>query len=123
MSSRPLTDDEFRHLGNGLKFGPTPKPYDVIKLAEETFNFSRRLRLKEFFAPGPEEDETNDLDNESDEIPKVKKEQSSFVPLAGRDSTLDFHIEAYTHYIFTEYCGRRLIRGLRGLNKTRHHMG
>ena len=71
----------------------------MIKLAEETFKFSRRLRLKEFFAPDPEEDETNDLDNESDEIPKVKREQSSFVPPAGRDSSLDFYIEAITHEI------------------------
>ena len=71
----------------------------MIKLAEDTFKFSKRLRLKEFFAPDPEEDETNDLDNESDEIPKVKKEQSSFVPPAGRDSSLDFYIEAITHEI------------------------
>ena len=99
LSSRPLTDDEFRLLGKGLKFCPKPKPHDVIKLAEETFKFSRRLRLKEFFAPDPEEDETNDLDNENDEILKVKKEQSSFVPPAGRDSSLDFYIEAITHEI------------------------
>ena len=34
---------------------------------------------------------------ETEEIPKVKKEQSTFVLLAGRDSSLDFYIEAITH--------------------------
>ena len=99
MSSGSLTDDEFHLLDKGLRFCPKPKPHDVIKLAEETFKFSRRLRLKEFFAPDPEENETDDLDNESDEIPKVNKEQSSFVPPAGRDSSLDFNIEVVTHEI------------------------
>ena len=41
LSSRPLTDEEFRLLGKGLKFCPKPKPHDSIKLAEETFKFSR----------------------------------------------------------------------------------
>ena len=36
LSSRPLTDEEFRLLGEGLKFCPKPKPHDAIKLAEET---------------------------------------------------------------------------------------
>ena len=36
---------------------------------------------------------------ETEEIPKVKKEQSSFVPPAGHDSSLDFYIEAITHEI------------------------
>ena len=54
---------------------------------------------KEFFAPDPEEKEINDLDNGSDEIPKIKKEQSSFVPPAGRDSSLDFYIEVITYEI------------------------
>ena len=60
LSSRPLTDDEFRPLGKGLKFCPKPKPHDAVKLAEDTFKFSRRIRLKEFFAPDSEDDESND---------------------------------------------------------------
>ena len=99
LSSRPLTDDEFRLLGKGLKFCPKPKPHDAIKLAEETFKFSRRIRLKECFAPDSEDDESNDSDTEEEKIPKVKKEQSSFIPPAGRDSSLDFYLEAITHEI------------------------
>ena len=95
----PLTDDEFRLLGKGLKFCPKPKPRDVIKLAEENFKFSRRIRLKAFFAPEQEDEETSDSNSETEEIPKVKMEQSSFVPPAGRDSSLDFYIEAITHEI------------------------
>ena len=99
LSSRPLTDDEFRLLGKGLKFCPKPKPHDAIKLAEETFKSSRRIRLKEFFAPDSEDDESNNSDTEEEKIPKVKKEQSSFIPPAGRDSSLDFYLGAITHEI------------------------
>ena len=67
LSSRPLSDDEFRLLGKGLKFCPKPKPHDAIKLAEETFKFSRRIRLKEFFAPDPEDIENNDSNMEEPE--------------------------------------------------------
>ena len=62
LSSRPLNDKEFRLLGKGLKFCPKPKPNDAIKLAEETFQFSRRVRLKEFFAPDPEYEDSYDSD-------------------------------------------------------------
>ena len=75
------------------------KPHNVIKLAEETFKFSRRIRLKECFAPEQEDEEISDSNSETEEIPKVKKEQSSFVPPAGRGSSLDFYIEAITHEI------------------------
>ena len=99
LSSRPLTDDEFRLLGKGLKFCPNPKTHDEIKLAEQTFKFSRRIRLKECFAPEQEDEETIDSNSETEEIPTVKREQSSFVPPAGRDSSLDFYTEAITHEI------------------------
>ena len=73
LSSRPLTDEEYRLLGKGLKFCPKPKPHDAIKLAEETFKFSRRVRLKEFFAPDPEYEDSNDSDTEEEQISKSEK--------------------------------------------------
>ena len=73
LSSRPLTDEEFRPLGKELKFCPKPKPHDTVKLAEEAFKFSRRIRLKEYFAPDSEDDESNDLDREEEKIPKEKR--------------------------------------------------
>ena len=66
---------------------------------KETFNFSRRVRLKEFFAPDPKYEDSNDSDTEEDKFPKVKREQSSFIPPAGRDSSLDVYLEAITHEI------------------------
>ena len=64
LSSRPLTGEKFRLLGKGLKFWPKPKPHDAIKLTEEAFKFSRRVRLKEFFAADPEYEDSNDSDTE-----------------------------------------------------------
>ena len=102
LSSRSVTDDEFSLLGKWLKFYPKPKPRDVIKLAEGSFKFSRRIRLKVLFAPEQEDEEISDLNSETEVISSVKKkkkEQSSFVPPAGRDSSLNFYIEAITHEI------------------------
>ena len=82
ISPRPLTGEKFHLLGKGLNFCPKPKPYDAIKLAEETFTFSRRVQLTEFFAPDPEYEDSNYSDTEEDK-PKVKREQSSFIPSAG----------------------------------------
>ena len=81
LSSRPITDDEFRLLGKGLKLCPKPKPHNVIKLATETFKFSRRIRLKEFFAPEQEDEETSDSNSETEEIPTVKKSNSCLLCL------------------------------------------
>ena len=56
--------------------------------------------MKEFFAPDSEDIENNDSNMEEPEkIPKVKKEQSSFIPPTGRDSSLDFYLEAITYDI------------------------
>ena len=51
------------------------------------------------FAPGQENKGSSDLNSENEEIPNVKKEQSSFLPPAGRDSRIDFDMEANTHEI------------------------
>ena len=49
LFDRKLSDSDYILLGKGLKFCPKPKSHDKIKLAEETFNYTRRLRLKEYF--------------------------------------------------------------------------
>ena len=48
LSSRRLTDDDLILLGKGLSFCPKSKGHDKIKLAEELFKYTRRIRLKEF---------------------------------------------------------------------------
>ena len=49
LSNRKLSDNDYILLGRGLKFCRKPKSHDKIKLAQETFNYTRRLRLKEYF--------------------------------------------------------------------------
>ena len=63
------------------------KWHDNIKLAEELFKYTRRLRLKEFFF----ESDQNKEDTYS-ELPFLNKIQSSFMPPSGRDVYLDFYI-------------------------------
>ena len=46
LSNKLLTDTDYILLGKGLSFCQKTRSHDTIKVAEETFNFSRRLRLK-----------------------------------------------------------------------------
>ena len=66
---------------------------------QKRLKFSRRVRLKEFFAPDPEYEDRIDSDTEEDKFPKVKREPYPFIPPAGYDSSLDFYLEAITHEI------------------------
>lgn len=89
-------------LGKGLKFCPKPKHHNEIQLKQDVFEFTRKLRLKEFFAAKEKEsdDDSENDENSKDEFHKFQKESTStFIPPAGRDSTLDFYIEAITHEI------------------------
>ena len=52
-----LENAEYRLLGKGLKFCPKPKRHDVLQLKQDVFEFTRKLRLKEFFA---EKERNND---------------------------------------------------------------
>ncbi|XP_053405151.1 uncharacterized protein LOC128558900 [Mercenaria mercenaria] len=100
LSSRELTNCEYRLLGKGLKFCLKPKHHNEIQLKQEIFEFTRRLRLKEYFCM-PEEDSDGENDCDSAEggknKQKYKKKHSIFTPPSGRDSTLDFYIDAITH--------------------------
>lgn len=100
LSRKKLTDIDYILLGKGLQFCPKPKSHDKIKLAEEIFNFSRRLKLKEFFY----DKSSNNSNCESDSLNSknmgyFNKDKSSFTPPSGRDSHLDFYIEAITQEI------------------------
>ena len=48
ISSKPLTERQITLLRSGLKFTPTPKP-NIIELKSDTQEFTRKLRLIEFF--------------------------------------------------------------------------
>ena len=89
-----MSDDDFILLGKGLSFCPRSKGHNKIKLAEELFKYTRRIRLKEFCA---EDDLSNNTQKEQDsfsELPFFNRKQSSFTPPSGRDVYLDFYIEA-----------------------------
>ena len=99
LSSRRLSDDDFILLGKGLSFCPKTKCHDKIKLAEELFKYTRRLRLKEFFFESDQNKVTPEKKDTYSELPFFNKKQSSFTPPSGRDVYLDFYIEAISQEI------------------------
>ena len=77
-----------------------------MQLKQDVFEFTRKLRLKGFFA---EKERNNDDEYDGNNKNSInnsntfhKKSQSIFIPPAGRDSTLDFYIEAITHEILQQ---------------------
>ena len=104
LSDRRLSDDDFILLGKGLSFCPKTKRHDKIKLAEELFKYTRRMRLKEFFfffEPDKNKDNYSQL-------PFFNRKQSSFTPPNGRDVYLDFYIEAISQEILhSDFNGKR----------------
>ena len=102
ISKRKLTNAEYRLLGKGLKFCHKPKHHDVLQLKQDIFEFTRKLRLKEFFTDKEHDDDDGGGNNDKSRhncytFPKEKN--STFIPPTGIDSTLDFYIEAITHEI------------------------
>ena len=49
LSSVDLSEAEIKLLSKGLSFCPTPRKVDWIELKADVEDFSRRLRLKEYF--------------------------------------------------------------------------
>ena len=102
LSDRRLSDDDFILLGKGLSFCPKTKSHDKIKLAEELFKYTRRMRLKEFFF------EPDKNKNNYSQLPFFNRKQSSFTPPNGRDVYLDIYIEAISQEILhSEINGKR----------------
>ena len=100
LSVRKLTDTEYTLLGKGLGFCPRIQSHDKVKLAEEVFQYTRRLRLKEYFADFNKNDKNETVDNdEYKHLPFFNKKSSTFTPPSGRDVYLDFYIEAVTNEI------------------------
>lgn len=109
LSTRKLTDTEYRLLGKGLTFCPKLKSHDKIKLAEETYKFTRRLRLKEYFYDrlNGENEEYSDSENDYSELPFFNKKRSTFIPRSGRDQYLDFYIDIVTQEILSSLPKKR----------------
>ena len=82
-----------------MSFCRKTKCHDKIKLAEELFKYTRRLRLKEFFFESDQNKDTPEKEDTYSELPFFNKKQSSFTPPSGRDVYLDFYIEAISQEI------------------------
>ena len=76
----------------GLKFTPTPKR-NVYKIKKDIEDFTRKLRLTEFFAT----EENTSTDTES-----IARGKSSFAPPANRNRTLDATINYLKAQTFKE---------------------
>ena len=87
LSDYELSDSEKSLLRKGLKFVPTPTSLNRTELAVDTKKYSRRMRLKEFFAGQQAPTTTN----------KYKK--STFTPAYGRDRTLDNYLQTLNNTI------------------------
>ena len=99
LSSIKLTDDDYILLSKGLKFCQKIKSHDRLKIAEDIFKFSRRVRLKEYFSEKVENIQCNEENDELYDLPCFNKKESAFTPPAGRDIYLDLYIDAVTEEI------------------------
>ena len=80
QSRKRLTDSEQKILEKGLKFTPTPERGNQQELKEDIFEFTRKLRLAEYFY-GTEDPDISLVKNKSD-----------FIPPRNRNAALDRYI-------------------------------
>ena len=82
LSKRTLSRYQVNILIRGLKFTPTPER-NIIQLKSDIRNYTRKLRLTEFFHNATE---NNNLQN-------LFKTKSHFTPSRNRDRDLDHQID------------------------------
>ena len=87
LSNKLLSQQHVNVLCRGLKFTPTPLP-NKIELKSYAPQFSRKLRLLEFFY---KEDESKEEESSDDSIIKTK---SAFSPPRNRDKILEQSIDS-----------------------------
>ena len=94
LSSKKLSSAEIQLLSKGLKFTPTPKP-NVTELESDITEFTRKLRLSEFFGSQDDNDSQteSDSDNSQDEDPSLVRNKSKFHPPHNRDKILESYID------------------------------
>lgn len=85
-----------------MKYCPKPKGHDKIQLKQDVFEFTRRLRLREYFAAKTSDDTDSEDDTSVSNFEYVRRNsdpKSTFVPPSGRDTSLDFYIDSITNEI------------------------
>ena len=68
LSSRTLNKTEIKLLEKGLKFTPTPKHSNTQELNKDILEFTRKVRLVEYF-DGVEDEDKSLVRNKSDFVP------------------------------------------------------
>ena len=77
-----LNETEIKLLGKGLKFTPTPKNANTQELTKDISEFTRKVRLVEYFEGMEDDDES------------LVRNKSNFVPPKGREQLLDSFVES-----------------------------
>ena len=77
LSKRTLNMTEIKLLEKGLKFTPTPRISNIPELTKDISEFTRKIRLIEFF------------DGCEDKDDSLVRNKSNFVPPQGREELLD----------------------------------
>ena len=93
LSQTPLSNDESSVLARGLTFCPTPRRINWSEVSADINDFTRRMRLTEYFH------DHNNASNTNPTNPFHNK--SSWTPPTNRDSALNAYIDAIKHDIST----------------------
>ena len=91
LSQTPLSYDESSVLARGLTFCPTPRRINWSEVSADINDFTRRMRLTEYFH------DYNNASNPNQTNPFHNK--SSWTPPTNRDSALNAYIDAIKHDI------------------------
>ncbi|XP_072166479.1 uncharacterized protein [Diadema setosum] len=86
LSSYELIQEEKETLQLGLSYCP-PQPLDGIRLCQDTADFNRRIKLREFFS-----DNDNNANKQPNKLHKPSTAKVKWTPPPGRNS----HIDAFT---------------------------
>ena len=95
ISNVALSKDEETLLSRGLSFCPRPSKIERFRLIDDIKQFSRRLRLREYFY----DSDTND-NNDDDKIPFKRK--SIWTPPPDREPALETYIETVKKQIISK---------------------
>lgn len=92
LSSYHLTPPELSLLQKGLTFSPTFTSYHPVHRLQDTYLFTRRIRLKHWF-------QNNDNTLNDNDILHSLKESSGWTPPLGKDEELDCYINTIERHI------------------------
>ena len=90
LSNITLTDDETQLLARGLTFCPNPRQIYWSKVNTDFDEFSRRMRITEFF-----------YDDVSNHEPSPYRPKSLWTSPTNRDDRLNAFLNAVKHYLIT----------------------